>query len=144
MPRPVPNKYAEFGIVVLALFAWFLVQYILIRPPGLQGFADIVRTNLIAALFYGLVIYGMFYACCRKRRRPDLFFNISLVVACIGIVLWCVTRMWLQQNISPVGYVSIAHLPLTMSSAALLGLITDPLLLLPVFALYYRQNARRA
>lgn len=148
MPVPVRYSFArllgEWCLLVAALTCWFLAQHVILRPPPQQPgeIQLIINRALEASLLYSSVIYFIFYACCRRRQRADLFFNISLSVALLGLVLCVAQILILPAPKGDPGYTSLVHLPMNLNSLRWLGFATDPLLLLPAFAFFYLERHR--
>jgi len=149
MPSPVRYSFVrifgEFCLLVAALTCWFLAQHVAFRPPPVQpGEAWLILNRAFdASLLYSVVIYLMFYLCCRRRQRADVFFNISLGVALLGVLL-CVAQILITPAVKggDPGYTSLLHLPMNLNSLRWLGFATDPLLLLPAFAFFYLERHR--
>jgi len=136
-PISFKQKLYEFGLLLLCMYAWFLVQFLVIQPPA----SPIIIPK---ALAYSVICYWVFYATVRKRGRPDLFFFISLGIAAIGFGLWFYAQMIASEN-PHFHDTYTSQLGLTMDGfwAGTLGIATDPIMLMPFFAGYILNRAKR-
>ncbi|MDE1152319.1 MAG: hypothetical protein PW788_07265 [Micavibrio sp.] len=135
---PFKQKLYEFGLLLLCLYAWFLVQYLAIQR---MTESSVVMPK---ALAYSVICYWIFYVTVRKRGRVDQFFFVSLGLAAIGFGLWFYAEMSASHNPHfHDTYVSSLGLPLDGFWAGALGIASDPIMLMPFFAGYLLNRVKR-
>ena len=131
------QKFGEFLLVLVFLYAWFLVQYICIRPLNAAPVVVIAKSTFTYSFIYALVVYGVFYAFCRKRYRPQAYLRTSIGIAVAGFCLWYFVKTLGETPASAIEYTTTAHLHINGVTANWLALLSDPLFLMPVFAYIY-------
>ncbi len=136
------QKLGEFLLVLVFLYAWFLVQYICIRPLNAVPVETIAKSTFTSSVIYALVIYGVFNAFCRKRFRPEMYLKVSIGISVIGFILWYFVKTIAETPASLIEYTSTAHLQLNGATANWLAIISDPLFLMPIFAYVYGKKRK--
>ncbi len=135
------QKFGEFLLVLVFLYAWFLVQYICIRPLNVTPVDVIAKSTFTYSLIYAVVVYGVFYTFCRKRYRPKAYLRTSIGIAIVGFCVWYFVKTLGETPASAIEYTTTAHLHINGVTANWLALLSDPLFLMPLFA--YGYNKRR-
>ena len=136
------QKLGEFTAVLAFLYAWFLVQYVCIRPQNVLPVEQIAKSTFTSSLIYAIVIYGVFYVFCRRRSRPDLFLKVSSGMAVVGFMLWYFVKTIAETPAALIPYTSTAHLHLDGAAANWLAILSDPIFLMPVFAFVYGKKRK--